>query len=617
MATYYIDPILGNDSNPGTSTGAAWKTITAGPIAAKVAPGDLIKIKKSPEYTVASTTWTNNSATVTLPSNTTLSIETGEGNTWTLATNVTGGSNATRKYGTGAQSLTIASGFTTGKIAHKATGTLNLSAYTKVSFWIRSSVAIAANSLTLRLCSDTSGDTPVHTISIPPLPTNTFYPIVWDNINPLSSSIQSVSLSTSSDPGVPVILIQNIFATNGISLCTTIGPTSSTAFYPILSIVNTTCLLDVHDTTTAATGVWRDGTTGTYTTTCIEGWVADVINGNNVDNFQLNESGTSALATTLSGGWDFGSDTRTGYTSYIRYQGQTAALFNVVYENFILAKLRSAITPTATGYVTYKNIVITSSSTNPIFSLSDVGKNGIYENLQFYACTAPFAVSASNSSRVLKSCKFVNMSAAAIQSSNASSLQFNNCTFINGPIIGNNPSFPLVFKSCTFENATLPGWSNANNEVNLSFENCTGSSLPVTSTRIILGHQFRAYWQTTTKQGSDPGAWRFDSFSTSREIGTPHLFKIGEILCSAANTAVTVTAWMKKDNSTGIGISLGVLGGELAGVNETFTTKANNTSWEQVSVTFTPTQIGVIPIYARMWHAGNSSNVYIGSLTIT
>ena len=68
MATYFLDYEGGNDANDGLSFANRWKTITAGATAARIAPGDTIKIMGSPDPTSLgiNATWTNKSATVTL-----------------------------------------------------------------------------------------------------------------------------------------------------------------------------------------------------------------------------------------------------------------------------------------------------------------------------------------------------------------------------------------------------------------------------------------------------------------------------------------------------------------------------------------------------------------------
>lgn len=52
MATYYVDGAAGNDSNAGTSTGAAWATI--GHALATISGGDLVYVKASAIYSISS-----------------------------------------------------------------------------------------------------------------------------------------------------------------------------------------------------------------------------------------------------------------------------------------------------------------------------------------------------------------------------------------------------------------------------------------------------------------------------------------------------------------------------------------------------------------------------------
>lgn len=75
MATYYIDFEGGNDANAGTSFATRWKTITNGATAARIAPGDEIRIMASPDPTsIGNATWTGASRpsqkTITSTSNT-------------------------------------------------------------------------------------------------------------------------------------------------------------------------------------------------------------------------------------------------------------------------------------------------------------------------------------------------------------------------------------------------------------------------------------------------------------------------------------------------------------------------------------------------------------------
>jgi hypothetical protein len=59
VVTYYIDFEGGNDANNGTTFALRWRTITNGATAARIAPGDEIRIMASPDPTsIGSATWT-------------------------------------------------------------------------------------------------------------------------------------------------------------------------------------------------------------------------------------------------------------------------------------------------------------------------------------------------------------------------------------------------------------------------------------------------------------------------------------------------------------------------------------------------------------------------------
>lgn len=215
MTTFYLDPVAGNDANAGTSFALRWKTINAGATAARIAPGDTIRVMASPDPTLvdSAASWTQYGKDVTLQSAVTAVIDNCE-TAWTQSANVTATRQTTyAKQGTYHAQLVIASAFVTGLVAYFATGTLDLSAYQQVCFWIRTNVTLASGRLTLRLCSDAAGVTAVHTIAIPQIfVAARWVPIVWDNAGALSSSIASVALYAEVDPGSVTVYLDNIFA---------------------------------------------------------------------------------------------------------------------------------------------------------------------------------------------------------------------------------------------------------------------------------------------------------------------------------------------------------------------------------------------------------------------
>lgn len=228
MATFYLDFDGGNDANDGTSFANRWKSVTSGATAARIAPGDVIRVMASPAPTLldSSASWTQDDRTVTLSGAVTATITSCD-TAWTASANVTATANTTRKEGTNSANLAIASGFTTGLAAYFATGTLNLSSYQQVSFWFFNSAAVAASTLSLRLCTDTVGAVSVHTIAIPAVPSsNQWVPITVDLATNLNSAIASVALYADLDPGTVTVRFDNIIACKASSSADSLSLTS-------------------------------------------------------------------------------------------------------------------------------------------------------------------------------------------------------------------------------------------------------------------------------------------------------------------------------------------------------------------------------------------------------
>jgi L-rhamnose mutarotase len=161
MTIFYLDYENGNNANDGSSWALSWKDITSGATAARIAPGDTIRIAKSPAPASLGCTaaWTNLSRTVTLTTAQTTTIELCE-SAWTAGGGdvATPATSTTNKQGTYAQSLPFNAAPQASILqAYKTTGTLDLSGYQKISFWFRNSIAVVANNFKICLCSDLLG----------------------------------------------------------------------------------------------------------------------------------------------------------------------------------------------------------------------------------------------------------------------------------------------------------------------------------------------------------------------------------------------------------------------------------------------------------------------------
>ncbi len=204
----------------GSSKADAWQTISTGASSSRIAAGDTCRVMASPDETlVGNATWTQYNKVVTLAGAVTQSVTDCE-TVWTGSANVTVTADAgTYKQGTKSFKAIFASGFTTGKAAYFATGTLDLSTYQQVTFWINTNGStVAAGTLSLRLCSDAIGDVTVDTINIPLLTpgTTNWMPITVNVGSNLGSAIASIALYCDIDPGTLTMFIDNITACKAV-----------------------------------------------------------------------------------------------------------------------------------------------------------------------------------------------------------------------------------------------------------------------------------------------------------------------------------------------------------------------------------------------------------------
>lgn len=601
----------------GSSWSDAWLTITTGATAARVQPGDEVRISKTADAAslAIDATFTDGSSTVTLASANTKKIEdavTG----WTASgANITLVASTTRKIGATAITLTPAAAFTTGLAAYKAIaggGTQDFSGYTHLNFWIRptSAAAIPANTWQIALCSDAVGAVPVSTFNIPAIAANTsFQPMVIDLGAAMGASIQSVAIIAALDPGTTAFSINNIFAsTSAFNLKGLIGPQDD-VFYNLQSVDGVTLKIDSNSTNLTGRG-WSGTTTteplyfregfGVTTTTT---WAT------------ISEAGdTTAQRSHYTGGWNTASDTLDGVTvisSNILGVGTFLTTLNYLKISNIVAARFAGVSVTA--YVEFNNVA-------------------------FLGATGTFGIT-NATGIILRDCKFYNLSTAPSITIDA---HFINTQFRNNTLFGCTVSIGNRFTGCTFANngsgamnvgVTLNESQGAillrNTTISDSTEIAYASAIPAgfiwsfDHDNTPANHRgftqgATVNWQTTEKQGADTGSWKVAVTSALRTQYLPVIVKIGEVYCSAS-ALVTFKAWVKKDHATNIGASLFVEDAlyNIDGVVATETTKASDTAWEELTITFTPTEAGIVPVYGKVWYVAGTSNAYFGSIDPT
>lgn len=279
-STYSVNPATKGTVTPfgGCSWADAWKIPTGGGSvgtgggarSGHIAPGDVIKIAKSPDPVKLSgatgqATWTSLSKTVTFAEAQTANICMCEAD-WTVVNATSAAKQAVATDAKeGAYCVKVVEDGTPGANqvqAYWATGDLTLSDYQAISFWIKlePSAGIAdANRWEINLCSNADGTGDVDVFPIPFINVSTtsgWIPLTITRNgggNLGSSTIKSINISngSSSPTASKYILLDDIIAVKvpGVNLCSVIGKNSlaqggDEGWYGIQSINGTTCMLD-------------------------------------------------------------------------------------------------------------------------------------------------------------------------------------------------------------------------------------------------------------------------------------------------------------------------------------------------------------------------------------
>ena len=228
--------------------------------------------------------------------------------------------------------------------------------------------------------------------------------------------------------------------------------------------------------------------------------------------------------------------------------------------------------------------------------------------------------------------------ATAITVSSSGEVSATSCTFKDCANIGvrTDTSSKFVLLSCTFSNV-INKFKTANSgriwAVNCTFDNLTtlwgavtagdvGSGKLLSNNTNNVAGDHRVYHtkgtvltDNTVYHGSAIFSWKFMPlvlFPTV-EIDFPVEIELHKCVC-VANVAQTVSVWSRRDN---VGLSVGMRIKELnlTGVvtTDALCTAAINT-WQQISLTFTPTQNGVITIYG-IAYGGTTWSGWLSDLT--
>lgn len=661
MTTWFVDPEAGADANAGTSFALRKRTLGAITLAA----GDAVRVIASPSpISLGSATWTDNSSTVTLGTAQTLTVDDCE-TAWTAATNVTANTSTTRKQGTLAATFLIASGFTTGLIGFKAVSALDLSAYSCISLWLYTAGTALAQGVSVALCSDSAGATPIVTLPMPTWLVGAAlgaapFPVLFENGgSALPSGINSIALYASS--GKPfsstgTLTIDNVIATKAwgaaghLSHGCALGKntTGEPEWYPIMSIDGATVVLGnrtdfgVTAPVTKYRGVTESVTTftpvplRTRSTTALAG-----------------AAGTITAQTTITGGWDrttMSSQTgvtwlsgefiqpysinnsagfayitqpdatigtmhnRTGAVNFGSQQGRICHLMGVV--NCSTPLVFSGGTNPQVGDYDLGTVVYNDSAIQPDFNVTSPLKlrarrvtgthgigftcNAIYEDSMHDVmissidnCT--FAILNTNGRIRIRGMTAKNNSNATLQD-NAASGQ----TLLDRPVLSDATLINFINNSQQSVRATAVGGARWDNRV-----------YTYAVTQLVV---------QTPVHGTSAQSVSMLVNDFTRCSGGVFASRLARVACLSGKT-VTFSAWMQRTTQFA-NAGLLVRAGSVAGVIDTSAqgVAANNT-WEQVTVSFTPTEDGVVDIdafvQAQATVSANGTLVYFGDTAVS
>ena len=737
MATFYLDFESGNDTNDGTTFASRWKSLTSGATAARIAPGDTVRIMGSPAPTslgqngvwtsqalqatksvtgatnatpiaitctahgystgdtvvitgvggntnangtweITSTgantftldgsagngTFTSGGGTVRLRNNTRVMLttavtaniaSTGPGRAaWNADADVTTALNTTSfKEHNQADSIAIAAAFGTGRAARWALpNTTDFSAYQQVSFWIQqlSGTVGAAGAVDLRLCSDANGSTAVNTISIPNLVTTTqWMPVTVDLGTNLGNAIRSIALYVNTDNGAQTFLLSNIIAckassaADSLTLTSLIGKdTSGETFWGIQSINGRRVMLDADTsrtpTSTSVRGYY--GTSETVTTHKRETIKLGPVAGATTALQTIQDSGTDGSPITFSGGWDRTNMSTQNLETWLDGQNGLGYGIDVGNRSFVIIDKHAFVRLSRGLY----GLTSSNSTTGNIYNIVAANNNSTGLVVYNPACTASVDFANANGGNGVDcsaagGTQNITIGQANSNGSNGIVLSAAPSTISikarnNGIYGAQYLSNSAIIKNSEFQdnNFTSLGSSTAG-FYTVTLKNCllsdaTEFAIP-SGDALIYSHDHDqtagnhkifmggAMISAATDQRHTASgiSWKIQPTSTTRSSAWPVSLSLAKAAC-AANSLVTIKAWMYRDNS-GLTMRLVCKGGQIAGVANDVTASVTTTNaWEEETITFTPTEVGVVEITAEAW-GGTTYSGWVDDLTIS
>lgn len=678
MAVWYVDPEGGNDANGGTSFANRAKTWNGFTPAA----GDTIRIIANiPPWSIGTATWTDNSGTVTLGAAVTQTIDNCE-TAWTAGTNVTTSVvTSYRRQGSDCITVASASGVTNGQLmAYKTLGsTTDFSAYSCVSLWFGTagSSLQTGGSISVALCSDSAGATPIATLTMPTYLVGMTgvqsIPILFENGgSALPSGVNSVAIyagSTKPFSSSGTIYIDNIIActaanaSSHLSHASVIGKNTGgePEWYPIQYIDGTTIALGLMGDYSSSAGSRKyRGTTQSLTTYAMLGVRTRMTSSNSTSGSSTkNASGTAVAPISWTGGWDRTAMSTQSGSSWLNGEGyQVYGWYNYNGNNwhampdntigFIAYTAYAIYHSSAYGRV-FKNLGFTNcniphNSAGGSAYVSDIefdnvtfGQYGVYSGIASAIAGGKVKIRA----RRLTGCVTYGFDASDVLTDDNADIeikQIDNC--VNG--IGMSTSARAKVRNTTFANNTTYDInivsSLQGSEILLERPTFTSGSpvlpsfsLAGASVRMtavggnawdyrIYRHDVTQVMDQSTVHGTTAQSIKITVADYQHLVAQPYRVRLAKI-ASLSGKTVTFTCYIQRSDASNVSAGLMTLEGSVAGVGDaSYVCSGAASTWEQATISFTPTEDGVVDVWGYVGASASGANtqtVWFGDTNVS
>jgi len=361
---------------------------------------------------------------------------------------------------------------------------------------------------------------------------------------------------------------------------------------------------------------------------------------------EVSSSGTSSANLKISGGWDLTTETQTGQTFFRQIHTTFANRYG--YGLYIYGKTFTELSNL--NFLRYNyGIYYNTNSNNNTITGSPVCNSNSY-GIFYYngsnnntitgspVCNSnSFGISYSNSNNN-------TITGSPVCNSNSYGIYYtgsNNNVITGSPVCNSNSSNGIYYKNSNnnYIYGTLTTSGNTSsaiyNDIGINYilKASIAESTKVTgftnyaNSRVFIGNmggQSYIYTDggTIVTQAATAGGtgkeWKFSITSANRGANNPLNQEIARFLV-AANKQVTVKLYFKKSNATAIKAALVMRGGQIAGVDSDVKVECpSNTNRNQVTLTFTPTEAGVVAIEVWAWYVSSTTDyVIVDDIDIT